>query len=971
MINKVEIYLENRKLDIDNIDLALTYSFSNLFNPLEVTGDYSKTITVKGTPTNNEIFGQIWNFDRIIINDENAKNVGVYFNASKRANCSIFINGGLFKSGYVKLNAINSIKGVISYEITFYSQLCNVLHKLNEKRLVDLNFVDDLQHIINRNVINDFWNNEHELSDSMTYILANNGLYDNFQNDKMIQYASSTATLPEIVDVIGGVELDECAKGEYRSYKQRPALKVDNLCNLIASDVSINLDKSFFNIANPYYNATYLTLPIIEKAATDFEATNIVNEEYYDSFTVVSERNTTGISHQAPIPFEAVADSSIFSEEGLVDLQNVQGFSTVIVEAQFRARVTLNGNLPIGTKFWFSSNYRGDIITNIWLEDNSGNRYKLSDPSTHYLVYFSPLYGNAAFGYIDTNNGTNSSGWIHWNNPYTNFKGGENIINYPIKFYNTTPQGWENGPYTVEYEVKYRCYNVAPIYYTDSVGATKTVDVLSFTIEKLPIDKVPTEGSYDIADYYPVNDGFTGKDITIIAENDLGTNVAVNKNIIIDNEIMAGDFLINYTKLFGLLYDVDGDNISIKTRNAYFSDYKILDWNDKIDYNKNINVIPIPFEDKYIEFNYEDGETYYETYYKRKFDIGYATAKVNTGYEFNTNSKNLINNQLFRNTICSQEKTQMIIGTHIVYAVDEKIIPALFTLEDNQRNQSETKYNLLFDNGLINLNTPIVISDDSKYMLDEDLGVEGAGEACWISTRNPEIMAECGLERTTYRQFSTITSDGRNSLDFGYPRENYANYNKINYPETSTLYNNFWKSYISEIYNADNKIVKCYIKLTPNDMFQFSFRNFIKAFGCIWHINKINNYNPLSDEPTEVEMIKVTDINAYINGQKQFYPSYNITYDLTNVTLSYSPETVQGGTSFETTLYLPAVDSTNPTAGASYGLTSVKVEIDGIDVTDKYYDNEIRTISIPVVNGDITIRAVAQAFIQPIEDELL
>lgn len=967
-MNKVDIYLENRKLDIDDIDLALTYSFSDLSNPTSVTGDYSKTITIKGNQTNNEIFGQIWRFDRTILDSETS-NIGVNFNPSKRVDCKIYINGGIFKSGYVKLNSIKMSKGVISYDITFYSDLCSKLHTLNEKKLVDLNFVDNLQHTIDRNAINEFWNNEHELSDSMTYILANNGMYENFQNDKMMQYASSTATLPEIVDVIGGVELDECAKGEYRSYKQRPALKVDNLCNLIANDVSIKLDRSFFSDNNPYYKSTYLTLPLITKSASDFEVTNVVNEEYYDQFTVNSQKTSAGIGIQGPIPFDVVADSSIFSEQSLINLQNVQGLSTVVIEAQFRARVTLNGNLPIGTKFWFSSDYRGDIITNIWLEDQSGNQYKLSDPSAHYLVYFSPLYGNAAFGYIDTNNGTNSSGWIHWNNPYTNFKGGENIINYPVKFYNTTPQGWENGPYTAEYEVKYRCYNVAPIYYTDSVGATKTVDVISFTIEKLPMDKVPTEGSYDKADYYPVNDGFTGKDITIIAKNSLNTSVAVDKNIIIDNEIMAGDFLINYTKMFGLLYDIDGDNVSIKTRNNYFSNYQVVDWNDKIDYSKDINFIPVPFEDKYIEFNFKDAETYYETFYKRKFDIGYATAKVNTGYEFNSNSKDLINNQLFRNTICSQEKTKMIVGTKIIYTVDEKITPAFFTLEDNQRNQSETKYNLLFDNGLIDLENPITISDDYKYMLDEELGVEGAGDPCWINTRNPEIMEKVGLQRTNYRQFSTLTSDGLNSLDFGYPRENYANYNTTNYPETSTIYSNFWKNYISEIYNVDNKIVKCYVKLTPNDMCQFSFRNFIKAFGCLWHVNKINNYNPLSDKPTEVEMIKVTNIDAYVNGQKQFPIEYSITKNLILTTSSNSATTILGGETYETTL-------TPTTAGVSEGteqwrLSGVTVTMDGVDITDRVFDRDTQTITIPNVSGDIVIIATSINDVMPIEDELL
>lgn len=980
-MNKIDIWLEDRQLDVADIDLALTYNFSDLLNPTNVTGDYSKTISIKGSNKNNAIFGQIWRFDREILDNENS-NIGVHFNASKRVDCKIYINGGLFKSGYVKLNSIKQDKGVISYDITFYSELCSTLHNLNEKKLVDLNFHNNLQHTIDRYTINGFWNNEHTLNDSMTYILANNGMYDDFQNDKMMYYTSSTATKPVIGPVTGEIELDECAKGEYRSYKQRPALKVSEVCRLIADESSLELDNSFFNENNPYFEKTYLTLPLLKKVSSDITEIGKIDNQPFGSFEVESQLTSAGIATSGPIPYQAIPDSSIFLDESQLYLQNMTGISTVTVETQFRGRIKLKGKLPIGAKFWFGTHsgnyyygYRGDVIANIWLEDSSGNQFKLSSANNYFLSSFLD-----AHGYIDETDGTYSYGWILWKNPYSTYKGGEHIREFPMRFYNQTPQGWTNGPFTVEYELKYRCYNIEPILYLDG-NTTKTTDVVSFLFEKVPIGKVPTSGSYDISDYYPVNDGFTGVDITIFSKNSLNTNVSVDKSVLIDNEIMAGDFLINYTKLFGLLYETTEDGrIIIKSRNKFFQNYKILDWSDKIDYSKTIKQTPIPFEDKYIEFNYENGETYYENYYNRKFDIDYGTAKVNTGYEFNNNSKSLINNKLFRNTICSQEKTKMIVGTKIVFTTDEKVVPALFTLEDNQRNISDTKYNLLFDNGLKELTNHIFITDDSKYMLDESLGVEDAGEPCWINTRSPEITKEVGLERSNYRQFSTLTDDGQYSLDFGYPRENYANLNTSSYPQTSTIYSKFWKNYIDEIYNVNNKVVTCHIKLTPMDMTQFSFKNFVKAFGCLWHVNKINNYNPLKDTTTEVELIKVVDIENYINGQisfpidvtvtfnvrKERYWFFNSTTNTPVITNEVATETINTGDTYRYTLPIYGVDTTTNT---QWRYKTVKVMMGENDITSTVFNPDTQIIEIRNVNDNITINTtVVNDVINPSED---
>lgn len=963
---KVAIYLENYLIDVDNdINLAITYSFSDLTNPANITGDYSKTITIKGTQTNNEIFGQIWRFDRSFL-DSSLFNAGVHFNASKRADCKIYINGGLFKSGYLKLNSVNNDRGVISYEVTFYSSLCNALHTLQEKKLIDLPFTNNLKHTISKNAINSFWNDTHILASNMNYVMANNGLYEDFQNAKMMTW-NSGATKPTIVDIAGGAELDECAKGEYRSYHQRPALKISNLIDLIGADASINLDKNFFTSNNPYYSESYLTMPNLNTKETLEVYTGTVSETPYYSEQVEPEASST-IDVPDYIPYEVKADSSIFQTEAVINLDSLKGISSLSVEAQIRVKITFDANLPIGTRF-FITDTSGYPKLNIGmrLEDSNGFANEL----TPYSGYDSSVMLDHS-GYISENDGSVSSGYLLFPNKFTNYKNGEMLTELPIHF--KSDERVFQDEYTIYPHFEYK----ATTSYYSTYGNLPYVTPVTtkyITIEVLPISKLPNE-SANPSDYYPAfginyENVYTSNDLVINNIMTIQSNTIIDKKDIIDDEITQGDFLINYAKLFGLImYTDEAGNLDIVSRNDYFRDYKILDWESKIDYSQQIKQTPIVFDKKYIEFKYTDGETQYENYYDNKFGVEYGSAKLNTGYQFNSDTLELVQDCMFYNTVMSKEKTNMLTGTEYIFSIDEKILPALFQLQDNKRNQSDTKFNLLFDNGLISLNKSIVISDDDEYMIDETLGVEGAGEPCWIDTNNITMMSRCGLRKGAYRQFSTLRSDGNFSWDIGYPRENYAGWTPTNYSESATIYNNFWKSYLSEIYNVDNKLVKCYIKLDLNDMSQFSFKNFIKAFGCLWHVNKINNYNPLSDKPTEVEMIKVSDINAYISSQKFFERDVTITYNLTSVISSNTDTQILTGQSYETTL-TPSTAGVTEQDPAQYRIQSVIVTMGGVDITDTALDRETQTILIPIVSDDITITARAVRDVMPIEDELL
>lgn len=963
MDNKIEIFLENRKLEVDNIDLALTYSFNELSNPQDITGDYSKTITIKGTPNNNEAFGQIWRFDRTVLQSD-ATNVGVYFNASKRADCKIFINGGLFKSGYLKLNNISVDKGVYSYNVTFYSSLCNVLHSLEEKKLVDLNFPNDLKHTINRSTVNTFWNNQHTLNNYMTYVIANNGLYNEFDNSKMITYQSAELGY-KIEDVItGGLELDELAKHEYRSYYQRPALRIKGLIDLISSDYnnensssSISLSDKFFNNGNPYYFDSYLTLPqynIEEKTNTYY---GIYNGYYGDATLFGSASGTDTTPQYVPLKFNT-DDEGIFNGTEVINLGAITGTSEISIELQVGLTCNIINSTDLAklnVGYTLTPRYSTTTVElSAFLgKDNGDGTYTVSYELQPYSTEDSQL--KIKWATVNMAGTSIGHATCYFNNPYTNyapFNQRKDALTYkPVHFHSTEPVLPAD-----DYVVVLMFSNIhnESMSINGNTSSFGTLITTFYTGTVKAIDKPVFEtGSFNANNYYPASginyvNPFTGADITINNNSRISTGSSINKKLMIDDEIKQSDFLINYTKTFGLLYDTDEENnITIMSRNEYFKDYKILDWNNKVDYSKAIKQTPITFESRYIQFNYNNGETYYEDYYKDKFGVDYGAQKINTGYQFNNETEELIEDNMFNTTIVSKERTRMIIGSNYINTEDEKILPALFKIENNQRNQSDTKYNLLFYNGIKSITNRITISDDISAMFDDS--IENGGQACWINTNNPTALAAAGLRRSSYPQFSTVTNDGNCSWDIGYPRESYAGYTSRTYPETSTIYSLFWKNYIEEIYNVDNKIVKCYMRLSPNDMCNFSFRNFVKAFGCLWHVNKINNYNPLSTESTEVELIKVTDINAYITGQKSFIPEYNVTYNLYGVSSSNTVTIVQEGSTYETHLW------------ANEPITAVNVYMEGQDITDSVVEWEDDwtglMITIDQVRGDIEIRA--------------
>lgn len=866
-MQQLDIYIEKYKLDIDDsTQVNLTYRYSDLLNPTSITGDFSKTITIKGTPNNNRIFGNIWNLDRKIIFSENS-NVNVTFNPAKRTKAVICVNNTVFKTGYVKLNKISVNNGDITYEITFYSELCDVIKSMNEFKLKDLNYPNKLRHIINKDTIYELWSDDHEYDRYLTYVMTNSGTYENFENSKWITKDASNNYVIE--DIMNGADFDELSMREYRSYYQRPALLVSGLFQQIKADYEnntdfvINYDSDFFSYGNPYYNSVMM---FNRMNTEEIEEQHIGN---YDSSVIADvsfDINHDNYFTYANSDYFSYATSEYFEGDNIKpNLLDSKVYIDVEFEIEIRGKVKMTDQIrnyvKVGDRFRFDDfNYSSAISWEI-LDNTQNNEGMIPYNNPDY--YF-PAYNNYnnqwKNQYIEFTSLDGDFIMVREGKYYNDFNK-DMVYRFPCRFYKNTQS------YTDELKLYLRARSPRYIGLDDSKLWNITLN--SINIKLYPITKVPY--GKNKADYIPA--AYTGNDITLTVDNKLQSNAVINlSKILDDNDTTISDFLVDYTKLFGLIWDIQGNQINITTKNNYFKDYKILDWSNKIDYSQTIDISPIAFDKSKLSLKYNNVESRYEKHYIDRFETEYGEQIINTGYEFDDGTpENLISDILFDNTIMSVENTQYYVndGTNnsTRWLLDDKVLPATFVMEDGTRNQADTTYSLLFRNGWTSTQYTYYVSDDLESLVDSS--DNKPDNPVW---NNPSYLADRMDAYNKYQQFSRLYKNGLYSWDIGYPRENYAKISRSDYQPEATIFSRYWQNYISEIYNANNKVMTCYVLLTPDDMANFSFKNFININNTLWHVNQIIDYNPVSLQPTQVELMQVSSRdaidNAYVNGQR-------------------------------------------------------------------------------------------------------
>ena len=152
------------------------------------------------------------------------------------------------------------------------------------------------------------------------------------------------------------------------------------------------------------------------------------------------------------------------------------------------------------------------------------------------------------------------------------------------------------------------------------------------------------------------------------------------------------------------------------------------------------------------------------------------------------------------------------------------------------------------------------ISDDTQYQKENNI-------YCYTFLSDKSIL----ITEYAIIDFVYDTDTKQYGCLFNMPSKVYANETAIRpngyRGDAVFIYDGFWKRYIEERYNVNNKKLTAYFDLTPSDFYMFKFSKFVKIENSLFIVNKISDFDMNGSGSTNVELIGVTDITAYTNGQ--------------------------------------------------------------------------------------------------------
>jgi len=139
-----EIYIEGYKLDLlQDISTEFNYTIDDVKDFGSRNTSYSKTINISGTATNNKIFGFIFDLGNANFTDNSLPNVNYNFNASKSAQCRIFIDKVQIFKGTLRILEIVVDNKTIEYQCSVFGELGGFITALGNKRLSGNTNIDD------------------------------------------------------------------------------------------------------------------------------------------------------------------------------------------------------------------------------------------------------------------------------------------------------------------------------------------------------------------------------------------------------------------------------------------------------------------------------------------------------------------------------------------------------------------------------------------------------------------------------------------------------------------------------------------------------------------------------------------------------------------------------------------------------------------------------------------------------------
>ena len=915
MRRKISLYIADNLVDLDDQSLILfNYTMEDLLNPTIVKNSYSQQVTIKGTPNNNRLFGDIFRLDRVVT--YNGGTLGTDFNPSQKTPFVIYNEmNEILESGYCKLDSVTRKKGEIDYQISLFGGLGSFLYSLaydaegNKRSLASLDYLGtdntdtELDFTINAENVAAAWNtDEYEGNiDSIWKVInfapAYNGIPEgNFAADKALVVPSQVGLQDEITEGTGAEAVkyglksgyamvnlsqkyDEWSVKDLRSYLQRPVFSMRAFLEAIKKPLNnggyvVNmpfLDKHDFIP----YDRLWVTLPLIpsigtaKKASGDLTLTlssTPTSNHQIGRFTIVGSvpfgtKVTTNVNVKLQYFVTGVTDASLLRSSLRSYGTDTAGKQSVIF-LQLVAYGS-DGSIVGGSRVKSIFSWKGTI------------------PSTmaEKCGYVPPFYnGNETF-----ETSSIRAGAFHR-------IGSDYQFEQELGFYVEAQD-------VAYYELHVTTYDITT--YTSSGGSRITgvsggSNSLATLYRNFDTAFVPASAK--------IIQGDNPNTITFTSAESLRSGAHITKSMLLSTSESPADYLLSFCKIFGLhiLFDKSTNEITIMDRNDLYQD-DTIDLTGRVDISKNIDIIPFVFTSKWYDLKLEGvGGAFFDEY-RSVHGFDYGIQRINTGYDFNAETKDLLEGNVFKNaaTILDKSKyyTTIKVGgqfrpsvfidqghTYTLWntageTLDTSVpVPPYSAVIEYLNEYDHPGYDvelarkmefrsrdgkpvdatnvLLFWEGH-NTYDYFNLSDDVPAM-----DILNDGVPCWIL--NPGSSTGLSIpifQRYVYGSFWSVEA----SLDFGVPLE--MDIPQINYREGTTIYSKFWKNYLRDRYDVNTKVMTCRVNFGGLQVGQDLLRKFFWFDNSLWVLNKISNYSLTTYDPVECEFVQVQDKNNYLNGQ--------------------------------------------------------------------------------------------------------
>ena len=451
--------------------------------------------------------------------------------------------------------------------------------------------------------------------------------------------------------------------------------------------------------------------------------------------------------------------------------------------------------------------------------------------------------------------------------------------------------------------------------------------------------------------YFPIGYTATIQNHTENATNGIYTGVvpvlqktAITKKTLFSDVMSPYEFLVGWCRIQGLRFLVDGKTIRIMPREKYYTgEVQVLD--GLIDLSQNIEIKPVVADSKWVKYEMETPETYAAKIYKKKTDSPYGSLTVDTGYYFNNDTKEVLDGVKFENAIPYRLNSIYFNGIDIpapmISPTFQRTLYESDSVADDKKIDSADKtkvmlgYSIDFDTFRVYDSVPrlCLFGDDNKpedvknclaffsgfdggatYLLTDNLQIceDIAGGQCYVYSRDgggfPSLESEewgtIGYRVSKLPVFTKYlsNSDGNYtfSLDFEKPQYTFLG-DDSRYGSSSTIFSRYWKKYIDDIYDRDNRqvTVRTMLHGSANDL----LRRFYYFEGGLWVLDSLTDYAYLTDKPQSATFSRVKDITAWTDSElvwfkdivfEDRYPEYKSdeTYNWNIVIKCISDETM-------------------------------------------------------------------------------